>query len=135
MVSLLGKAWDTACNGSQQYLENHSPVELPKGVLRSIGKSFVYSFLATSILSGGNLALGAIGGGLGALATSISIVARVAFQQIQNGLSHCLGKPRYPLALEGRVTADLIGVTATLACAAAAASHNRSLRSHSSSVG
>ncbi len=119
MSSVFGQAWDTVCYRSQGFLERHSPVELPGGIVNSIGKSFVWSFLATSILSGGNLTLGVIGGGLGALAATVNVVARAALQQIQNGLSRWLGKPKEPLALEGRIITDLTGVAAALACAAA----------------
>lgn len=116
-MSAISGAYNHACDKSQHFLESHCPVTLPGGILRSITRSFVISFIASTILSGGNVGVGAIGGGIGALAAVIDVVARVALQQIQNGLSKCLGKPKRPLAFEGRVTADIIGLTGALLCA------------------
>lgn len=119
-MSVIAQAYNEGCSSLQHFLESHSPVELPGGILRSVTQSFAVSFIFSTIFSGGNVGIGVIGGGLGALASVISVIAHIALQQLQNGLSKFLGKPKQPLPFEGRAITNIIGITGALLCGDAA---------------
>jgi hypothetical protein len=115
-MSIVLKAYDKVCNTAQEFMDTTVPVRLPRGILRATVNSFILSFTVSTIFSGGNVAVGALGGAIGALAAVITTVAHVALQQLQNAICRWLKEPIIPLNFEGKVLASVIGMVGAVAC-------------------